>query len=112
MSMISSNKPKNVIGCMGEIEHSAGHFLGKKLVKSGGPCDKSPMPTRNGAIRIFRLFGIDVFLHWSWFLIVLYDIQARGHAYDSYAWNALETLSLFAIILMHEFGHALACRQV
>src|SRR3569833_799024 len=70
------------------------------------------MPTRNGAIRIFRLFGIDVFLHWSWFLIVFYDIQVRGHAYDSYVWNALETLSLFGIILVHEFGHALACRQV
>jgi Zn-dependent protease len=70
------------------------------------------MPTRKGAIRIFRLFGIDVYLHWAWFLIVIYDIQARGDAYDSYVWNALETLSLFGIVLMHEFGHALACRQV
>src|SRR6185312_5238747 len=112
MSIISSNKPKNVIGCMAEIEHSAGHFLGKKLVKFLPACDKSPMPTKKGAIRIFRLFGIDVYLHWSWFLIVLYDIQARGHVYDSYLWNALETLGLFGIILLHEFGHALACRQV
>jgi Zn-dependent protease len=74
---------------------------------------KSAMPTRNGAIRIFRLFGIDVFLHWSWFLIVLYDIQSRASVYNnSYGWNALETLSLFGIVLLHEFGHALACRQV
>jgi Zn-dependent protease len=70
------------------------------------------MPTKKGAIRIFRLFGIDVYLHWSWFLIVFYDIQVRGHVYDSYVWNALETLGLFSIILLHEFGHALACRQV
>lgn len=84
----------------------------KKLVERAASCDKSAMPTRNGAIRIFRLFGIDVFLHWSWFLIVIYDIQVRGHLYDSYIWNALETLSLFGIILAHEFGHALACRQV
>ena len=70
------------------------------------------MPTRNGAIRIFRLFGIDVFLHWSWFLIVLFDIQTRKQEYNSYVWNALETLSLFGIVLVHEFGHALACRQV
>jgi Zn-dependent protease len=70
------------------------------------------MPTRQGSIRIFRLFGIDVYLHWSWFLIVLYDVQARSPQYNSYVWNALETLSLFGIVLMHEFGHALACRQV
>ncbi len=70
------------------------------------------MPTNKGAIRIFRLFGIDVFLHWSWFLIVIFDIQTRAQYYDSYIWNALETLSLFGIVLMHEFGHALACRSV
>src|ERR1039458_10111713 len=28
------------------------------------------MPTaRQGSIRLFRFFGIDVFLHWSWFLV-------------------------------------------
>jgi len=27
-------------------------------------------------------------------------------------WNVLEYLALFAIVLLHEFGHALACRQV
>jgi Zn-dependent protease len=27
-------------------------------------------------------------------------------------WNVLEYLSLFLIVLMHEFGHQLACRQV
>lgn len=51
-------------------------------------------------------------MHWSWFLIVLYDVQTRRQEYNSYSWNALETLSLFGIILVHEFGHALACRQV
>src|SRR5208282_3140551 len=28
------------------------------------------------------------------------------------AWNVLEYLALFGIVLLHEFGHALACRQV
>ncbi len=37
---------------------------------------------------------------------------ARQGRYSSLAWNALEYLALFAIVLMHEFGHALACRQV
>ena len=37
---------------------------------------------------------------------------ARARQYSSLFWNALEYLALFAIVLLHEFGHALACRQV
>lgn len=70
------------------------------------------MPTRQGSFRLFRLFGIDVYLHWSWFLIALYEIQARAHEYGSITWNAFEYITLFLIVLMHEFGHALACRSV
>lgn len=68
--------------------------------------------TRQNSFRIFRLNGIDVYLHWWWFLIAAYEIAGRQSAYSSIAWNALEYLSLFLIILTHEFGHALACRQV
>src|SRR2546425_2345923 len=69
-------------------------------------------PTRQGSFRLFRFAGIDVFLHWSWFVVAWWDITSRGRSYSSLKWNALEYLSLFAIVLMHEFGHALACRQV
>src|SRR5438477_7968109 len=31
---------------------------------------------------------------------------------DLPVWGVLEYLSLFVIVLIHEFGHALACRQV
>ena len=71
------------------------------------------MPTaRQGAIRLFRFSGIDVFLHWSWFLVAAYEIQARSGRYSSITWNVLEYLALFLIVMIHEFGHALACRQV
>jgi Zn-dependent protease len=69
------------------------------------------MPTRKGSIHLFRLFGVDVFLHWWWFLVAVYEIQIRGR-YSSITWNVLEYLAIFLIILMHEFGHAMACRQV
>src|SRR5271170_1936249 len=71
------------------------------------------MPSaRQGSIRLFRLFGIDVFLHWSWFLVAAYEIQTRKGSYSSVTWNVLEYLALFLIVMLHEFGHALACRQV
>jgi Zn-dependent protease len=71
------------------------------------------MPSaRQGAIRLFRFSGIDVFLHWSWFLVAAYEIQARSGRYSSITWNVLEYLALFLIVMIHEFGHALACRQV
>jgi Zn-dependent protease len=67
---------------------------------------------RQGAIRLFQTSGINVFLHWSWFLFAAYEISARSGSYSSFLWNVLEYLSLFLIVLLHEFGHALACRQV
>jgi Zn-dependent protease len=70
------------------------------------------MPTNKGAFKIFSLAGISVYVHWSWFLIAAYSIQYRTHEYSSMVWNAAEYLSLFLIVLMHEFGHQLACRQV
>lgn len=69
------------------------------------------MPTRNGSIKLFRLLGIDVYIHWAWFLAFLY-FTSRPHSYSNYGWSALEILSLFLLVLTHEFGHALACRSV
>jgi Zn-dependent protease len=68
--------------------------------------------THNGSMRLFRFAGIDVFLHWSWFLVAYYEINHRVGHYTSPTWNMLEYLALFAIVLLHEFGHSLACRQV
>jgi len=71
------------------------------------------MPSaRQGSIHLFRFSGIDVFLHFSWFLVAAYEIQTRKGSYSSVTWNVLEYLALFLIVLVHEFGHALACRQV
>jgi Zn-dependent protease len=68
--------------------------------------------TRKGTILLFRFTGIDVFLHWSWFAVAVYEINGRGRRYPSLAWNIAEYLTLFLVVLLHEFGHALACRQV
>jgi Zn-dependent protease len=70
------------------------------------------MPSHQGSIRLFRFAGIDLYLHWSWFLVAVYEIQSRKGSYSSVTWNVLEYLALFLIVTLHEFGHALACRQV
>ena len=67
---------------------------------------------RNGSIHLFRFAGIDLFLHWSWFLVAVYEINGRKGGYSSISWNVAEYLALFLIVMLHEFGHALACRQV
>ena len=68
--------------------------------------------TSRGSIHLFRFAGVDVFLHWSWFLVAMVEIQGRAGKYGSLTWNVLEYLALFLIVLLHEYGHALACRQV
>jgi Zn-dependent protease len=70
------------------------------------------MPTQSGSIRLFRIAGIDVFLHWSWFLIAVYEVQVWRSMFSSPIWAIWVYLGLFALVTMHEFGHALACRQV
>ena len=69
------------------------------------------MPTQRGSIRLFRIAGIEVFLHWSWFLVALYEVQVWSSLFTSAVWAAIVYLGLFVMVTMHEFGHALACRQ-
>jgi Zn-dependent protease len=71
------------------------------------------MPSFNqGSIPLGRIAGVNLFLHWSWFLVALYRIQAFSTSYSSIVWGVAECLALFLIVLMHEFGHAMACRQM
>jgi Zn-dependent protease/Tfp pilus assembly protein PilF len=65
-----------------------------------------------GSLPLFRLAGIQVYLHWSWLIVAFIEIENRAKEYHSLAWNIAEYLALFGIVLLHEFGHALACRQV
>lgn len=70
------------------------------------------LPTQQGSFRLFRLFGIDVHLHWSWLIVAMYSVSTRAGNYASPLWALLEYLTLFLVVTLHEFGHALACRQV
>jgi Zn-dependent protease len=64
-----------------------------------------------GAFPIFRVAGIRVYLHFTWFLIAALEVTRFAHRYQNPIWAVFEYLALFGIVLLHEFGHALACRQ-
>jgi Zn-dependent protease len=66
---------------------------------------------QGGAFRLFRFAGIQVYLHFTWFLVAAFQITRSAGLYSSPIWSALEYIGLFVIVLLHEFGHALACRQ-
>lgn len=64
-----------------------------------------------GTFRLFKFSGIQVYLHFSWFIIAAWQLT-RENGYRSPIFAAYEYLALFGIVLLHEFGHSLACRQV
>jgi Zn-dependent protease len=66
---------------------------------------------RGGAFRLFQFRGIQVYLHFTWLLVAWYYISLGQNRYRSLAWAAWEYIGLFAIVLLHEFGHAFACRS-
>jgi len=65
-----------------------------------------------GSFPLFRIAGIQVYLHWTWIVVAYFEIVSRVNKYQSMTWNIIEYLAIFGIVLLHEFGHALACRQV
>ena len=75
-----------------------------------------------GGIRIGRLFGIDIAIHPSWFIILgLFAFTlANGFFPRTYAdWSRptswavaiVATLLLFAAVLAHELGHSLVAKS-
>ena len=88
------------------------------VFEPAGQPEPSPAPARRpsdslrGSFRLFRLFGIDVYLNWTWFIVAYLQIKYHPLHYSTPIWKVAEYLTLFLIVLMHEFGHSLACRQV
>ncbi len=64
----------------------------------------------SGSWRIFRALGIDVYVHWSWFIALMIFFQLFGG--DNPAMFLLLFGTLFGVVVLHEYGHALACRSV
>ncbi len=66
-----------------------------------------------GSLRIAKIFGIPVQVHWSFtllFLFVIYVGKSRDASWTNIAMFGLFIIALFTCVLLHEFGHALSAR--
>lgn len=74
----------------------------------------APVPSGvKGSLRIARLFGIDVAIHWTFLLLVVYVVFLSSRQQASLA-GTLVALAfiggVFTCVVLHEFGHALTAR--
>ncbi len=68
----------------------------------------------NASIPLFRVWGVRVRLHWSFFLVALafWGWTARAAAAGApgtgtlFLWGMVQATILYSLVLLHEFGHA------
>jgi Zn-dependent protease len=71
----------------------------------------SPASFEDWAVPLYRAFGIEVRLHLLFILLILgYAIE--GWAKGRLGWTMGGMGALFGIVLLHEYGHCIACRWV
>jgi Zn-dependent protease len=85
------------------------------MLRAEGSACSIMVPSHKGSIHLFRFAGVNVYLHWTWLVAgyVLFVFRMHlPHGYTDRFWSFNELLALFLIVLLHEFGHSLACRSV
>jgi Zn-dependent protease len=107
---MEGNMPEQPVNAEGQAQ-SPPPQAGKPLAP-GAFVARGSIESPRGSFRLFRLFGIDVYMNWTWFLVAYYQIWYHPLQYSTSIWKVAEYVTLFGIVLMHEFGHSLACRQV
>ncbi|MEM1325855.1 MAG: site-2 protease family protein [Bacteroidota bacterium] len=67
-----------------------------------------------GTFKIATFFGIPVLIHWSFVLVlawILGSAYSNGLDGNGLLWYTLLFISVFASVVMHEYGHALTARK-
>lgn len=68
-----------------------------------------------GSFRIGRAFGIDIKVHWTFFLLLAFffflGYQGGGGAVGALTTSAI-IVALFFCVLLHEFGHSLVAQRL
>ena len=63
-----------------------------------------------GSFKLGNIFGIGVFIHWTFSLLIAYIIfrsYREGNNVEQILWLVLFVLSIFLTVFLHELGHAL-----
>lgn len=66
------------------------------------------------SFRLFKLAGIPVYIHWTFFLLIGYVVFESISASDptiQLAFELFVLMSVFACVTMHEYGHALTAKR-
>jgi hypothetical protein len=67
---------------------------------------------KNGALRLFRVGGVDVYIHWSWVIIVYFLSSRMGGVYSSPGWIAADIAGYILMVGIHETVQLIAGRAV
>lgn len=70
--------------------------------------------TKSWSIRVGRFAGIDVFIHWTFWIIIgwIFLLHFRGgQGFEAGLRGIVFILALFLCVVLHEFGHALTARR-
>ncbi len=65
-------------------------------------------------LKVISLFGIPIFLHWTFLLLLCYGIVVWWYypvPFWTGFWMGLFAISLFLCVVLHELGHALMARK-
>lgn len=62
------------------------------------------------SLKVFRIFGTDVKLHWSWLILFFLIIDFSAPIGDMIV-KAASVFMIFTFVLVHEFGHIFAGRK-
>jgi len=65
---------------------------------------------REGSVRIARVFGIDILVHWS-FVLLIPLIALESTDRKQFWMNSLWIVAVFGSVLVHEFAHCYVARR-
>src|SRR5688572_17925737 len=67
-----------------------------------------------GSLRIAKIAGIDIYIHWTFGLLLAYILFVNyrsGTSGSQLLWSFAFIMTIFLIIVLHELGHALTARR-